>query len=286
MKNPIYYREFLLEQDIRYLCAGVIFGMEYAPHPITGLSLYKGHKEGKFSEADRQIVSLLIGHLSRGLATMFHLGDLEMRVASSCAALDLLSVGVVLIGARGNVVFANKKAHTAFSARTAVMLRAGNPLADAEGWIQLRDAALQNTLDSVIRTTTMHDPMTAPHISTGLSIPYADATETITLQIAPLAIQNEFSAGTNEARAIVFMYDSSIKIKLDRGALQSLYALTDTEIVIAHALLTAESLRDIAAQLGNSENTVKKHVQALFHKTQTNRQAELIRLLLSLPARS
>jgi DNA-binding NarL/FixJ family response regulator len=287
LTSSLYYREFLVEQDIRYLCAGVVFGLESAPYPVTGLSLYKGHGAGKFNLQDRQVVTLLVGHLSRALGTMFRLSDLEMQVASSYAALNLLRVGVLLVGERGNVVFSNQAARKSFSNSgvTGIGLRAGNPLHDGDGWIYLRESAQQRTLDDAIKVAIMHDPMAAAHLTTGMRVPSKTCDQAITLQIAPLAAQNEFSVSNQHVCAIIFMNDSRTRFELDRNALRSLYNLTDAEMGVAHVLLQAESLRDVASQLGISENTVKKHVQALFYKTQTNRQAELIRLLLSLPKR-
>ena len=48
---------------------------------------------------------------------------------------------------------------------------------------------------------------------------------------------------------------------------------------IASALLEGHSIESMAATLGVSRNTARNHVQALFRKTQTNRQSDLIRLL-------
>lgn len=58
-----------------------------------------------------------------------------------------------------------------------------------------------------------------------------------------------------------------------------LFDLSPRETDIASALLEGHSIESMAAALGVSRNTARNHVQALFRKTQTNRQSDLIRLL-------
>jgi DNA-binding CsgD family transcriptional regulator len=58
-----------------------------------------------------------------------------------------------------------------------------------------------------------------------------------------------------------------------------LFDLTGREFEVADALLHGHSLESLCQLLGISRNTAKVHLQALFRKTRTNRQAELIHLL-------
>jgi DNA-binding CsgD family transcriptional regulator len=68
--------------------------------------------------------------------------------------------------------------------------------------------------------------------------------------------------------------------------LRALYGLTTAEARIAHALLDADRLADVAENLGVTLSTVRTHLQRAFEKTDTRRQSELVRLLLAhrLPA--
>jgi DNA-binding CsgD family transcriptional regulator len=51
---------------------------------------------------------------------------------------------------------------------------------------------------------------------------------------------------------------------------------------LVEALLVGNSLVAVAARLCISENTAKKHLQNVFAKTRTHRQAQLVRLLMAL----
>ena len=58
-----------------------------------------------------------------------------------------------------------------------------------------------------------------------------------------------------------------------------MFELSPRETGVASALLEGHSIDSLAAALGISRNTARNHVQALFRKTQTNRQSDLLRVL-------
>ena len=66
-------------------------------------------------------------------------------------------------------------------------------------------------------------------------------------------------------------------------ALRALYPFTDAEAGLVCGLLDGERLEDYAERAEIAINTAKTHLKAVFAKTETNRQAELIRLLSSPP---
>jgi DNA-binding CsgD family transcriptional regulator len=61
--------------------------------------------------------------------------------------------------------------------------------------------------------------------------------------------------------------------------LQQVFGMTRAESRIATRLLCGESLREIASETGVAIGTVRSQMKALFAKTSTKRQAELVALL-------
>jgi DNA-binding CsgD family transcriptional regulator len=59
----------------------------------------------------------------------------------------------------------------------------------------------------------------------------------------------------------------------------SAFALTEREAKVAEGLLANHSVESLAEQLGITRNTARNHITALFRKTNTTRQAELVKLL-------
>jgi DNA-binding CsgD family transcriptional regulator len=58
-----------------------------------------------------------------------------------------------------------------------------------------------------------------------------------------------------------------------------MFELSHQETNVASALLEGHSIDSLAAALGIARNTARNHVTALFRKTETNRQSDLMRVL-------
>ena len=67
-----------------------------------------------------------------------------------------------------------------------------------------------------------------------------------------------------------------------RQTLQSSFGLTDAECRLTLALVTGDSLREAAANLGVAVNTVRNQLQSVFTKTSISRQSDLILVVAQL----
>jgi DNA-binding CsgD family transcriptional regulator len=88
------------------------------------------------------------------------------------------------------------------------------------------------------------------------------------------------------AAAILFITDSERRIRPRSDVLSMLFGLTGAEKRIALLLCDGKSLGEISDQQSISTNTLKTHLSRIFMKTGTSRQAQLVKLLLSLPPES
>jgi DNA-binding CsgD family transcriptional regulator len=64
--------------------------------------------------------------------------------------------------------------------------------------------------------------------------------------------------------------------------LRARFGLTRTEAALALQIMAGTSLSGIAASSGRSMHTVRTHLARVMHKTQTHRQSELVRALMTL----
>jgi DNA-binding CsgD family transcriptional regulator len=62
--------------------------------------------------------------------------------------------------------------------------------------------------------------------------------------------------------------------------LTRVFSFTPREAAVAMALMSGKSLEGIASDLGVRLATAKSHLNALFEKTRTSRQADLVQCLL------
>jgi DNA-binding CsgD family transcriptional regulator len=83
----------------------------------------------------------------------------------------------------------------------------------------------------------------------------------------------------------VYVYDPEAGIAMDRERLRGLYGLSNAEIRVAEAMLATPDPAEVAKRCCISLHTVRSHLKALFAKTGTQGQADLMKRLLVGPAR-
>ena len=87
---------------------------------------------------------------------------------------------------------------------------------------------------------------------------------------------------SSEATALALIVDAEKEPQPAAELLRRLYGLTLAEAEVALRILRGAKLKEIAEELSVSLSTVRTHLQHAFDKTDTHRQAELVRVLLPL----
>jgi DNA-binding CsgD family transcriptional regulator len=90
-----------------------------------------------------------------------------------------------------------------------------------------------------------------------------------------------FFLGTRPAAVTVFVSDPDQVPTPPTSLLRELYGLTKQEANLALHLLQGHDLREAGDLMGVSFTTARTYLSQLFQKTDTHRQAELVRLLSS-----
>lgn len=265
------YREHLRHLDIGRLCCGVVFGLQPSGMPATVFSVAR-ELARPFAADELATVRLLVPHLSRALGVMFRLRDEELKLAVSLAALDRLSVGVVLLDAGGRIAHSNREGARILDERDGLSRANGFGFSDPAAraaWARVLPSLLDRSLADV------------PHFSNTVAVPRPSGRAPLVLQAAPLGTSNAFAA-PSDTSAIVFITDPEAGSELDRAAMRDLYQATAAEALLAELLCRGRTLAEAATERGISEATARTQLAELFQKTGTRRQADLIRVLMSL----
>lgn len=101
------------------------------------------------------------------------------------------------------------------------------------------------------------------------------------IHVLPLRHVGVNDASTNTT-ALVLIIDPEQEPETAAALLRWLYGLTNAESQVALRILRGADLKQISEELSVSLPTVRTHLQHVFDKTDTHRQAELVRLLLVL----
>jgi DNA-binding CsgD family transcriptional regulator len=98
--------------------------------------------------------------------------------------------------------------------------------------------------------------------------------------VAPVAGRYPGLAAFHPAVCIIIT-DPETRTPLPSDRLRSAFGFTEAEAMLAALLATGEELRSAAAKLGITYGTARARLSEIFQKTDTRRQSELIRVILT-----
>jgi DNA-binding CsgD family transcriptional regulator/PAS domain-containing protein len=293
------YTEFLSGVGIGRVCAGLVVGNE-AGLTATSLAVFRGIDEPPFDAADIEWMSMLAAHVSRSLRLMQRLDMQRLQQAALQASFDRVGFGVVLLDAGMRVVHVNAAARRVFDRQDGLAIGPGRQLESTLGGC--RHPRLSQWLDALRNMPPPHhgqclDGCHVPrkanqsHYREVNQLHYREANQShyreanqshYVVQCAPLASQEGWRVAGSELHYVAFITDPAA-LKLPRAEqLVQLYSLTHMQARVALEFAGGASYKDVARSLGISEETVRSHVKELYPKTRVNRQADLVRLILSL----
>jgi len=97
--------------------------------------------------------------------------------------------------------------------------------------------------------------------------------------VAPLPMDRKLLVLAG-ATVIIFLFDPDASTPPAVTTLMTLYQLTPAEARLLRALVAGDRMSDYAERAGISINTANTQLKQVFAKTETDRQADLIRLVL------
>lgn len=225
--------------------------------------------------ADWQAVFLaLLPLLQRIVRIYLVIGESERRRKIAEHVLESSGVGVILVDSGGAVLTINAAAH-AILAHTRV-------LGIHDGRLHAMRQADQQILQRHIREKAEQQRAddADPACYAAFALLRDDHTLPVTVMVRPGPPYGPVSAPLRRT-ATVILRDPARRLHLAAPDLEQLFGLSRAEARLAQLLADGLSTDEAALQLGVSRNTVRSQLQAIFAKTGTNRQGDLVRLLLS-----
>jgi DNA-binding CsgD family transcriptional regulator len=281
LESKAYKECFNRDRNMAQMMTSVVFGGNPTNSMLTCCSLFRGLHHPDFCEEDRTRLRLVLPHLSRSLGVMQRLRSAELTVATTLAALDRLSAGVLLIDANGAVAFANRSARRMLEDGDGLRLRKLTH-GTCHGDLVAESAAANKAIGDAISATLSRDPFDTPHFSNCVSVPRTSGVASYTLQFSALGEHGEFGGDSGAYAAIVFIADGAQEVHVDPALLQSAYGLTPAEAKVAVTLLESSSAQEAAEKLGTSPNTVNTQVKQIYAKLGVDSRTRFVKLLLGL----
>ena len=275
LRSP-FYREFLSTIGIGRLCTGIVF--EGSPGlPATALSIFRDAHEPAFDKSDTQWMKLLVAHVSRGLGLMQRLDTARLQNTSLLASFDRLHFGVVLLNGDLQVLHLNHAGREVMKRRDGIFINASRQLQSEPA--ASRPQSLSRWL-ATVRDTPAAEP---GHFLEACSVVRTAGKRHYAIQCSSvLSAASKWTAQNEEVKFIVFIIDPSVMQLPSEMRLVELFALTPAQAKVAREISSGGSYKDVARRLRLSVETVRSHIKEIYPKTRVKRQADLVRLILSL----
>lgn len=249
------YNRFLHPHGLRWTAGTTIMT---PTNDILVIDVARAHGQPPFERAALDALDAYRPHIARASLLSARLG---LRAASDMTdAMQLLGLPAIALGATGRVVAMNGLAEDLDGrVMTGGFDRIGLAHSAADG---LLSGALADARSGAVRS---------------IPLPPSDGQPALIVHLLPIrgVGHDVFSM----AKSLLLVTDVTAPEAPTQELLAGLFDLTPAEARVARALASGMPLDRVATEFGVSVQTVRNQLGAVFHKTGTSRQVELLRLI-------
>ena len=236
--------------------------------------VHRNRSRGGFERSHLMALSRIIPHMQRAIHMTLRVNAFATHANAIEKAWNHLACGLFVLDVSGRILWANRAGERTLAKHDGLCGHQGSLFAAANG----ANAKLQQLIGEAARTSN------GDGLSNGgaILIPRRPPAQPLPLIVSPLRANSASClapGGATVPAVLVFVNDPDLNPKIPGALLAQLYRLTEREAKIAILLLEGLDLRGISDHLDVSMHTVRTHLRHLFDKTNTRRQAELIRVL-------
>jgi DNA-binding CsgD family transcriptional regulator/PAS domain-containing protein len=273
-----FYQDFLIPHGGRYLFGAKLHEDDASVVVIGHLTR---HGEPPLDTQRRLAFQEVSDHIGEALRIQRHLNRVIERDALGFALLDRLRQPVIMLDIDRRITFRSDAAQA--------ILTRGDVIYDHEGVLVCRHGESDIEL-----TLAMRELALVPFNSTEAGKPPLDrrsirlrrtrSAQIVAGTLLALRPRDVMGAFGSAPQALLTIYEPGASKDIDPFLLSTTFDLTPAEARVAAHLASGFPLDEIAHKLNVSITTVRSQLRAVFDKTGTNRQADLVRLLLAASA--
>ena len=219
-----------------------------------------------------EMVERLMPHIRQFVRVRQELAGAQALGANLAELLDNTRIGIMQLNRQGRVIEANAQARR--------LLQRGEGLSDQDGFLRAR---LPGDTANLERLLARALPTSGSQGAGGsMTIQRLPALPPLTLHVSPIGTgQSDFGAW--RVNVLVLIVEPATRTRIDPSLVAAALGLTPTESRVAALLAEGNSVRNIAAEMGRKENSIRWHINRIHRKQGISRQADLVRLVLSVP---
>ncbi|MBL8659166.1 MAG: helix-turn-helix transcriptional regulator [Rhodospirillales bacterium] len=242
---------------------------------VTRIHFLRATGKDGFGEDDAALLGRLIPAVQRGIRAGRALRRAQFFHQVAFDALDVVPIGVAFVDGAGAITAANRIARQ--------IIEGENVRAYQETVRRAQSAARPPRLGRAVADAMSDLRDSGGDALSAFAVPRKPGLRPLTCLLAPLGGNEGYSEGDGPS-AMLFIGDPDRPMEIDQRRLRQLYGLSRAEARVVALLAQGYKLDATAESLGLVYETVRKHLKQVFDKTGCDRQAELVRLLVTGPA--
>ena len=265
-KRSVFYNEWARKRD-HYDYIGIILNKENTA--MDYFAILRPHGAGLVTPFEVEQMKIIAPHIKRAYLLSNLLNEYKSQVDSLGSVIMNAGFGVVLATSDGQIVYANDVAETLMHLRRGLCCRQGRVIAT--------DGKTTQKLQALISAAS--NPMTEMLSGGSMILPDQDGEGLFVVHVVPVSRKtcNRFIY-LDRLVAGLFIVDRTRGAAERVNVFAPLFGLTPAETRVLAALISGEGLISAVKRLEMTEQTARTHLKHILAKTDTHRQAELMRL--------
>ena len=269
-----FYKEMLEPNNFRYVLNGTpLHTTEFR----ASLGILRPNSSGRFSSAEKEILSHLLPHFKTALLVYLELSRNALRIRGlSEGILSAFGFGVLLLNQDSDVLMQNDLASEILASQSTVKVVEKRVTARGNDRLVSALRNLKKSLAEGPSADTFFDIMTL-RLGPGEGITVLR----VVIGSIRLRMESHMLRDPRVPQAFVMLLNpEKVNQSVDHTYLKSRYALSRAEIRIAEAIVVGLSVSKMAEMFDVSAETIRTQLKAVYQKTGVNSQVALSRLIV------
>ena len=195
----------------------------------------------------------------------------QAQSATVTALLDNPRIGVVQLDRRGRILAANDRA--------CGILRDGDGVFDQDGVLRARAPDDERGLARLVAAALPTSGAVA--VSGSMLLRRASVLPPFAVYVKPVGVPQP-DYGVRHVAALVLIVEPGRQHRVDPGLVAKTLGLTPAESRVATGLAEGKSVREMAEATGHTKDAIYWHLKQIYQKLSISRQADLVRVVLSI----
>jgi DNA-binding CsgD family transcriptional regulator len=261
------YRDFFSSRGVYQVLGGTLI----LPRDELGvIGVHRPHHARPFGEDEKAFLRRVMPHFEHALKVHTRLQEAALKQCSTEEFLSRSTTALLVVDRTGRLLLASPKGEALLERSLALTTISGRVVAAHMS----AHHRLARMIESAVDTASGNSPGEAGGT---LTLP-SESPYPLSVTVAPLRPKRD-GAGLQNPAAILFVRDPNESINVTNTA-QDMFGLTRSEALLANALINGRTLQQVALAHDVSLNTIRTQLKSVLTKTGTNRQSELVALLL------